>query len=525
MTVLDVDKLQKPMHETHASGLNLSYEWRVKQLKSLQRLIADNKELLCEAVNADLGRHYGETRGAELKPLENEIKFVLKKLKKWMKTEAVPSSAVMFPGFSYVHRKPLASPGVLIIGPFNYPFYLTLKPLIGAFAGGNPAVIKPSELCIESGKTFLAMFSKYFEPGEAQVVLGSIPESNALLEKSWGKVFFTGSQRVGKIIASACAKTLTPFILELGGKSPVVVDESIRAKNLQCVADRIVFAKTYNTGQTCVAPDTLFVHESHVKKLCACLVVAIESQFGKDQKQGELGRIINTASAKRLQQMIIDVEGDGTSSVVYGSSAECDVDTRYICPTVILNPKPGAKVLKEEIFGPILPIVSFSSRSEAFEKVNGIGSHPLQFTVFTSEDRVFEEYTTKCPSSAAFRNDCLVQLSNHNLPFGGLGGSGIGHYSGKYSFEAFTHPFPATYRPLGKLWDLKNLRCHPYGDWKIKFLEDYILGLPDIPVMHVKRLVLFIGIIAALLGTLAAVDVWRFPVAQFFRWIADQLHE
>mmetsp|Transcript_35614 Transcript_35614/g.86258 ORF Transcript_35614/g.86258 Transcript_35614/m.86258 type:complete len:526 (-) Transcript_35614:1624-3201(-) len=525
MTVIDVDKIQKPMHETHASGLNLSYEWRVKQLKSLRRLIVENKDLLCEAVKSDLGRHYGETRAGELKPVENEIKFALKNLKRWMKTEAVPSSATMFPGFSYVHRKPLAAPGVLIIGPFNYPCYLTLKPLIGAFAGGNPAVIKPSELSAESGKTFLNLFSKYFEPGAAQVVLGSIPESNALLEKSWGKVFFTGSPRVGKIVASACASTLTPVILELGGKSPVVVDENIRAKHLQNVADRIIFAKTYNAGQTCVAPDTLFVHDSHVKDLCVCLVNAIETQFGKDPKQGELGRIISIASTKRLQQMILEAEGDDSSSVVYGSSTECDIDTRYICPTLILNPKPGAKVLKEEIFGPILPIVTFSSRSEAYESVNSLGSHPLQFTVFTSEDGVFQEYTTKCPSSAAFRNDCLVQLSNHNLPFGGLGGSGIGHYSGKYSFDAFTHPFPSTYRPIGKLWDLDNLRCHPYGDWKTKFLERYIVGLPDIPVMHVNRLVYVTAIIAALFATLSTVDEPRFLVAQFFRWIADHVHE
>ncbi|CAJ1930787.1 unnamed protein product [Cylindrotheca closterium] len=525
MSAIDVDKIQTPMRETHASGLNLSYEWRVKQLKSLRRLIAENKVLLCQALKSDLGRHHGETLAGELKPIENEIKFVLKNLKKWMKAEAVPSSATMFPGFSYVHRKPLAAPGVLIIGPFNYPFFLTLKPLIGAFAGGNPAVIKPSELCMESGKIILELFSKYFQPGAAQVVLGSIPETNALLEKSWGKVFFTGSQRVGKIVASACAMTLTPIILELGGKCPVVVDENIRAKNLQNVADRIIFTKTYNAGQTCVAPDTLFVHDSHVKELCTCLINAIETQFGKDPKQGELGRIVNAASAKRLQEMILEAEGDVTSSVVCGSSAECDTAIRYICPTLILNPKPGAKVLKEEIFGPILPIVTFSSRSEVFKMINGLGSHPLQFTVFTSQHKVFEEYTKKCPSSAAFRNDCLVQLSNHNLPFGGLGGSGIGHYSGKYSFDAFTHPFPSTYRPLGKFWDLNNLRCHPYGDWKGKFLDNHIIGLPDIPVLHMKRLVLSTALAAALASTLATVDEFRFAVAQCFRWIADQLHE
>jgi acyl-CoA reductase-like NAD-dependent aldehyde dehydrogenase len=357
---LDVEKLQAPMRETHASGVNLSYEWRMQQLKTLQRLLQENNLAFVEALALDLGKDPFEAFSCEIGPLLRDLIYAIKNLKHWMGPKAVPSPFIMFPAFSYMERKPLSSPGVLIVGPFNYPVTCVLRPLIGVLAGGNPAVLKPSELCPKVSKVLKELVENYFEPGVVQVVLGEVPEVTALLEKPWGKVMFTGSGRVGSIVGQACAKTLTPTLLELGGKCPTVVDETVSAGDLQNVADRIIFAKLMNAGQTCIAPDTLFVHEKHARALCAALVRAIESQFGKDQKKGELGRIINSMQAKRVLELIQDAESLG-SRLIHGGSMLCDVDTRYICPTLLLDPPASSRILHEEIFGPALPIVTFSS--------------------------------------------------------------------------------------------------------------------------------------------------------------------
>ena len=216
MAVLDVDKIQAPMKATHEKGDNLSYEWRMKQLKILQRMLIDKTPAMRESLSLDLGRDLTESIGAETKVVEAEVNYAIKNLKSWMRPKEVPSTAVMIPGFSSLEPKPLPSPGVLIIGPFNYPINLLLRPLVSVLAGGNPAVLKPSELCPRVGKLVSDMIEEYFERGVVQVVGGDAKETTALLEKPWGKVVFTGSQRVGSIVAQACAKTLTPVILELG---------------------------------------------------------------------------------------------------------------------------------------------------------------------------------------------------------------------------------------------------------------------------------------------------------------------
>jgi len=229
---LNVDKLQETMRATHASRINHSYEWRIQNLQSLLNMIEENADVFREALCLDLGRDPTEALTVETKPLVPEIQYAIRNLKSWMKSKAVPSPIVMFPGFSYIDQKPLASPGVLVIGPYNYPLNLLVRPLIGILAGGNPAVLKPSELCPKTAKALKELVPNYFHPGAVQVVLGGIPETTALLEKRWAKVVFTGSERVGSIVAQACAKTCTPVLLELGGKCPMVVDESVRSSSL-----------------------------------------------------------------------------------------------------------------------------------------------------------------------------------------------------------------------------------------------------------------------------------------------------
>lgn len=485
---LDVDKLQAQMDAVHDSGVNLSYAWRKRQLDILKRLVQENSQELQLALLTDLGRDGTESIAVELKPLENDIKYIMANLKKWMKPQAVPSPLGLAPSWAYLERKPLNAPGVLIIGPYNYPIRLVLQPLLGALAGGNPAVVKPSDFTPTVGVVLKKLLEQYFtEPGVVQVVLGGVPETTALLERKWGKVFFTGSERVGKIIQKACAETMTPTIMELGGKCPVVVDETVHSSQIQNVADRIVFAKCLNAGQTCVACDTMFVHEKHAAAMCDALTRSIKEQFGQDQRQGELARIVNVPNAKRIVQLIEDAQERG-AKVVHGGSALCDADSKYICPTLLLDPPIGSKILVEEIFGPVLPIVTFSSRKEAIRAVQDLPGEPLHLYVFTPQTSVFQQYTDKCRSSGAFRNDVIVQGATQYLPLGGIGTSGNGNYYGKFSFDAFTHVFPVSHRPLGAIYDAGNFRCHPYKGGYKGWLLEKVLSMPDVPVLHTRTL-------------------------------------
>ncbi|KAL3902617.1 MAG: hypothetical protein SGILL_010764, partial [Bacillariaceae sp.] len=460
---------------------------------------------------------------------------------------------------AWVESKPLQPPGVLIIGPSNYPLQLVLKPLAGV--GGmmfrhsmkDCLPVKSTLSILEFVSPYLAKFQwnseltpnvanaleecirQYFDPSVVKVVLGAVPETKALLSTQWAKVLFTGSERVGKLVAQACAETLTPCILECGGKSATVVDETVPTSQLQNVADRIVFAKFFNSGQVCIAPDTMFVHESHAISMKDALLRAMDEQLGKDPQSGEMARIVNKPNAQRLVDIIKEEEfhastfnsdtPDRTEIVVGGSKAS-DVDQRYVAPTLVLNPSPSGRLVKEEVFGPILPIRTFASRDEALETIqamNKTAGIPLFLYVFTTKDRVFRTYTEKCRSGGAVRNDVLIQLANTEQPLGGLGSSGYGRYFGKYSYDAFTHKYPVTYRPLGSVWDFGNLRCHPYAGWKSKVLEDYLLYLPKVPSFLTPSRLLLIPLIIFMLFKLPSISTMIPPSVKL--WLASALED
>lgn len=490
---IDVESMQSNMMEIHDSGVNLTYEWRLKQLKLLHRLVKENTEDFRRALAMDLGREGTEAVCIETKPLAKDIEYTIYNLRSWMKPQPVPSPMVMIPALSYLERKPLCSPGVLIIGPFNYPVRLILQPLLGALAAGNPAVVKPSEHSPNVANLLKKLLEQYYtESGVVQVVLGGPSETTALLEKRWGKVFFTGSMRVGKIVQRACAETMTPTIMELGGKCPAVIDETVAKSAIETAATRIVFAKCLNSGQTCIAPDTLFVHENHVPAMCSALQRAIEMQFGKNPKTGELSRIINTSNTKRIIGLLEDAEKLGTK-VICGGSKLCDTDTKYVAPTFLLDPPKEAKILEEEVFGPAMAIIPFSSREEGIRRIRDLPGEPLQLYVFTPNSTVFKEYTDKCKASGAFRNDVIMQGSSHHLPLGGIGTSGHGNYVGKYSFDAFTHIYAVAHRPLMNLYFLDTIRCHPFRGIKGRLLETLGFLPPDVPVLHSHKLLFCIG--------------------------------
>ena len=431
-TTLNVDRLQEPMRATHESGVNLTYEWRIQQLKTMRRMLVENRKVFQQALQADLGRDPIEAYVGEILQVEKEVDYFLKNLQHLMRPTQVPSPAVMIPGFTYLERRPLSSPGVCIIGSCNFPFQLSLRPAVGSLAGGNPTVVKPSELTENTCNALKQLIPQYFEPGALQVVTGAVPETTALLEKQWGMMVFTGSERVGKIVAESCAKTLTPVLLELGGKCPVIVDET--ATHLDNVADRIIFGKLLNAGQVCVAPDTLFVHEKYAEPLREALVRKLKSQFGKDPKQSGLPRMVLASHAQRQVELIQEAENDKGTTILCGGSQTCDPESKYVCPTIVSigpNSSPSLRILNEEIFGPILPIVTFKSREEVVKMVRELPGTPLALIVFTSSADVFNDFTNKCPSGMAFRNDMVVHMASSHVSHGGLGSSGIGAYHGK----------------------------------------------------------------------------------------------
>ena len=302
-----------------------------------------------------------------------------------------------------------------------------------------------------------------------------------------------------KVVATAGAKTLTPCVLELGGKCPCLWDE-IAPLDLSVGASRIVWAKTLNCGQNCVSPDYLLVHKSQVDALVPELIQQLEIQFGKDPKQSSLGKLVAPGHVQRAIELMEEMESlaqnDPKIQILCGGSKECDVKAGYVAPTFVLNPPLNSRMMQEEIFSPILPIIVVESRDEACDIINSRPGIPLGLYTYTSSDAVFKEMIERCRAGTAVHNDCLIQFSGPHMPFGGLGSSGLGAYRGAKSFEVFSHMLPTIYRPTFRGSDVNMLRCHPYPAWKQFMLNHLVPRLPDIPAMkNFKRAFVF-GVIA-----------------------------
>ena len=495
---LDVSSLRAPMQKLYDSGVNQGYAWRREQLLRMKSMLTRHREEFAAALHQDLGKERTEALGMELVPAISEINLMLRHLKQWMKPTNVPSPGICIPAHTYVVPCPRTGPACLIIGPSNYPLCLSLQPAAGALAAGNPVVIKPSELCPATSAAMQKYCDEYFEPDVLRVVQGSVPEITALLQEEWGLIFFTGSQTVGKIIASAAAQTLTPTVLELGGKCPCYVDGDTMPGDIRQVANRIVWAKTMNAGQTCAAVDTLLVHESVVDRLLEEMKQSLVVQYGDDPRDSELGRIVSPRHAQRLVDLMKEVEKSATSDgksnptgkpkLICGGSTNCVVKEGYIVPTFYLNPPADSRIMKEEVFGPILPIVTVGSRQEAIDKIKNMPGTPLCLYVFTKQNRVLEEFRRSCPAGSVMRNDSVMHLSSPYIPFGGLGSSGYGVYHGKYSFDCFSHMQAVMYRPCFPGLDFGMFRFHPFGTGLKGWLVANALPLlPDIPVLYLGR--------------------------------------
>ncbi len=421
------DTLNK-QREFFKSGKTLSYEFRKSQLEKLQKVIEQNAEALNEALHKDLRKSETESWLTEIGFVLGELKTTLKHLKKWMKPERAGTNLVNLPGSSHLYSEPFGV--VLIIAPWNYPFNLLFAPLVGAMAAGNCVVLKSSEFAEATTAVMKKMIQENFEEeyilftdGDGEKVVGDLMNNF-----TFDHVFYTGSTAVGKIIYKMAAENLVPVTLELGGKSPCIVE---RDANLEVAARRIAFPKFSNAGQMCVAPDYVLVHVSVKDKLIEELKKSIEHFFeGKPASSPDYCRIINEKQFDRITGYL----KEGT--IIYGG--EFNKEDLFISPTLMTDVKLTDKIMQEEIFGPILPILTFETQKEV-EVIIARNKNPLAFYLYTASDSIAESYLKAIPFGGGCINNSSVHLLNDNLPFGGRGASGMGHYHGRYSFNTFSH--------------------------------------------------------------------------------------
>lgn len=424
----DVLRLLDMQHTYFSTQVTKEVSFRLKQLKTLKAAIKKYEAEILEALNKDLGKPINEGYMTEVGFVYYSINYVMKHLKRWMKPKQKATPIVIMPGKSYMISEPYGS--VLIIGPYNYPFQLIFEPLIGAIAAGNTVVVKPSEMTPNVSKVIRKLIETTFEEQYISCVEGSVETTTSLINSPFDYIFFTGSPNVGKIVMTAAAQHLIPVTLELGGKSPVIVDESA---NIKEAARRIIWGKTLNAGQTCVAPDYVMVHVSVKESLIKEMKEALKNFYGEEiGKSKSFGRIVNDRHFNRIKSMI---EKD-RKHIVFGG--HYDEKQRYIEPTLIAVESREAATMQEEIFGPVLPIMSYTNLDEAIKEIN-TRSKPLALYLFTTKKQVEEKVLSQISSGGMCINDTINHLVNPQLPFGGVGASGMGSYHGKASFETFSH--------------------------------------------------------------------------------------
>ncbi|MDB8794251.1 aldehyde dehydrogenase [Romboutsia sp. 1001216sp1] len=430
--------------------------FRLDKLKTLKKAIVENEEAILNALYKDLGKSHFEGYETEIGIVLEEINYAIKHLKSWSKNKKVSTPITQFPAKSYIVSEPYGV--VLIMAPWNYPFQLTISPLIGAIAGGNCSILKPSEFSVHTSKVIVDIINKYFERGYINVIEGGIGVNQQILEERFDYIFFTGSVNVGKIVMNKASKYLTPVTLELGGKSPCIVEKSA---NVDLSAKRIVWGKFLNAGQTCVAPDYIIVHKDIKKDLIDNMKKYIIKFYGNNPIESvDYPKIINKTHFDRLNNLMKNTD------VIIGGNI--DKSKLKIAPTIIDNIDHTYPIMDEEIFGPLLPIITYEDYKDIIEIVKK-HPNPLALYLFTKNKDIEKYITNNIAFGGGCINDTIIHLATSNLPFGGRGTSGMGSYHGKKSFDTFTHKksilkksnlidIPVRYAPYkGKLKLLKKI--------------------------------------------------------------------
>jgi acyl-CoA reductase-like NAD-dependent aldehyde dehydrogenase len=422
----DYSDLVTRQREYFLSGSTRPAAWRKAQLEAVKALFTENHDELCDALWKDLRRNVVDADLMDVAYNVKEADYALKHLDAWMKPERVHTPLVLQPGHVRVRRDALGV--TLIIGAWNEPFMLLFAPLVAALAGGNTAVLKPSELAAACSAAAARLVPKYFDPRAVAVVEGAVPETTALLAQPWDFIFFTGSPQIGRIVHQAAAKHLTPCVLELGGKNPTIVHASA---NLKAAARRIAYGRYLNSGHICTAPDYVLVWPQVKDEFVRRLAETIREFYGDDPRQSpDYGRVINDRNFDRLVGLL------GSGKVAVGG--QTDSAERYVAPTVLVDVSPDSPIMQDEVFGPILPVLEIDSVEAVIEWVNR-RPRPLGLYVFAEDLDVAERILDATSSGDAAVNDCTIHPLVPELPFGGVGNSGMGKYHGRWGFEAFTN--------------------------------------------------------------------------------------
>jgi len=451
MDIKTIHHQQKLFFDTHQTK---NVNFRIEQLLKLKKVLKENENLLYDAVFDDFGKSKTEVYMTELGLMYHEIDFFVKKIKKWNTPKKVATGLSNLPAKSYIISEPYGV--ALIIGAWNYPYQLSLLPAITALAAGNTVVLKPSELAQQTSKIMAKLVNKNFSSDFFRVVEGGVSETTEILNHKFDIIFFTGSSYVGKIVYQAAAKYLTPVVLELGGKSPAFVFEDC---DIKLTAKRLVWAKFLNAGQTCIAPDYILVEKSVEEKLLEALKQEIIEHYDEQFLQKEYSKIINTKNYDRLVSLI------DKNKIYYGGKG--DREKRRLEPTILKNVFFNDKVMSEEIFGPILPVISFSNIDEAILQVKTL-EKPLSCYIYSKSKKNSKKVIKEISFGGGAINDSMMHVANSNLPFGGVGASGMGNYHGKAGFDTFSHQKSILEKSF---WFELNVKYSPYTDTKRNILK------------------------------------------------------
>lgn len=450
---MDFQNILKEQREFFNSQKTKNLSFRKMYLEKLRDVILKNEELLYEAISKDFGKSKFETYAVEISFVLKDIDYFLKNLKSLSRPKRVGTNIANQFGSSKIHPEPLGC--TLVIGAWNYPYQLSLSPMVAALAAGNTCILKPSEIAENTMKAMSKIINENFPKEYLYVIEGGIEETTEILKLKFDKIFFTGSTKVGKIVYEAAAKNLTPVILELGGKSPVIVTSEA---NFEVAAKRIVWGKFLNSGQTCVAPDYILVDEKVKDSFLDSLKSYIQ-KFNYQPDSEHYTRIINDRNFDRLIKLI-DQE-----KVFFGG--KYDAAKRFIEPTIMNNVTWEDAVMQEEIFGPILPVLTFKNFNEALLQI-GAHEKPLSAYIFTNDSEEKENFISKISFGGGCINDVAMHLSNDSLPFGGVGNSGMGNYHGKFGFDAFSHQKSILDRAT---WGEPDLKYPPYTEKKLNWIK------------------------------------------------------
>ncbi|WVZ53810.1 hypothetical protein U9M48_004704 [Paspalum notatum var. saurae] len=470
------EEVVRELRASFAAERTRPAEWRAAQLRALVKMVDEKEADISAALHEDLAKPHMESYLHEISLVKASCQFAIKGLNSWMKPEKIPAAITTFPSSAQIVAEPLGV--VLIISAWNYPFILSIDPVIGAIAAGNAVVLKPSEIAPATSKMLAKLLPEYVDSSCIKVVEGGVPETTDLLEQRWDKIFYTGNGTVGRIVMAAAAKHLTPVALELGGKCPVVVDSNV---DLHVTAKRIAVGKWgCNNGQACIAPDYIITTKSFAPQLVDSLKRVLTRFYGEDPLQSaDLSRIVNSKHFQRLTDLI--EEKKVADKIVYGG--QTDEKRLKIAPTVLLDVPRDTALMTAEIFGPLLPIVTVEKIEECFDLINS-KTKPLAAYLFTKNKKLQEDFVANISTGGMLINDIALHLANPYIPFGGVGESGMGSYHGKFGFDCFSHKKGVLIRGFG---GEATARYPPYTVEKQKILRGLINGS-------------FIALILALLG-------------------------